>query len=207
MEPIYIFPGSFCPPTYGHFEIVRKAAEILSELTIVCSRNPAKGNDWFTEEECARMWIDVYDLPDNVRVATFSDMARENLDLSRVVLVRGIRDGRDFFGEAATIDKNVKELGIDKFLHIVCSEEYREVSSSLVRELALQGEVDRMKRFVPSIIASTLMAKGKFEADRLVNEDIYREGNDWRAAERDMVRARFEPDSYRNLRHMNRQYD
>jgi pantetheine-phosphate adenylyltransferase len=159
MEPLYIFPGSFCPPTFGHFEIVCKAAEILPELTIVCSRNPAKGNDWFTEEECTQMWIQAYDLPDNIRVATFSDMSRESLDLSRVVLIRGIRDSRDFFGEAATINKNVKELGINKFFYIISSEKYRDISSSRVRELALQGEIQRMKHFVPSIIASDMCVR------------------------------------------------
>ncbi|MBU1019280.1 MAG: hypothetical protein ABII07_00220 [Patescibacteria group bacterium] len=45
---------------------------------------------------------------------------------------------------------------------------------------------------------------GVLEPDSDISKDV---PYDWRSAERDMVRARFEPASYKNLRHMNRQYD
>ena len=165
MEPIYIFPGSFCPPTYGHFEIVRQAAEILPELIIVCSRNPTKVNDWFTEDECVQMWLDAYMLPENVSVTTFSEIGKRDLDLSGVVLVRGIRDDRDLIGESRVIEDNLRKLGINKYLYIVAGDQFHKISSTRARELALQGEIDRMKRFVPSIIATTMCVR--FQEDEV----------------------------------------
>jgi len=46
----------------------------------------------------------------------------------------------------------------------------------------------------------------RYEPDDHPIDDPVADG-DWRSAERDMVRARFEPVSYRSRRHMNRQYD
>jgi len=212
MEPVYVFPGSFCPPTFGHFEIVCQAAEILPSVIVVCSRNPGKGDDWFTEDECRQMWLDAYELPDNVSVTTYSEMAQRGLDLSRVILVRGIRDGRDFFGEVRTIDDNVKNLGINKFFYIVTSEKYHDISSSRVRELALQGEIDRMKRFVPSIIASEMCVRFQEDEEVILPEppfSLVGSGSDvdWFTAEREKSRNRFRPFSYRSRRHVNKQYD
>ena len=198
MEPIYVFPGSFCPPTYGHFEIVRKAAEILPSVIIVCSRNAGKGDDWFTEEECCQMWLGAYELPENVSVTTYADMAQRGLDLSCVVLIRGIRDGRDFFGEARTIDKNVKDLGINKFFYIVSGEQYCDISSSRVRELALQGEISRMKRFVPSMIASDMCVR--FQDDEEGDES-------WIELECRQARASRPASNYISRRRLHRKFD
>ena len=63
MNNLFIYPGSFDPPTYGHFHIVKKFVDIYNlPLTIVCSENPDKQDGWFTTDEVKAMWK-TYDLP------------------------------------------------------------------------------------------------------------------------------------------------
>ena len=49
MKPVFVYPGTFCPPTYGHLAIVRKAAKLFPRdvLNIVCSFNPGKKTTCF----------------------------------------------------------------------------------------------------------------------------------------------------------------
>lgn len=57
---IYIYPGTFSPPTWGHMHIVEKAYELIKDarypITIICSVNPDKGRNWFTPEESKELW-------------------------------------------------------------------------------------------------------------------------------------------------------
>ena len=69
MKPIYVYPGTFCPPTYGHLRIVQRSADLFDRVLILCSVNSAKNANWFTPEECRDFWL-AYDLPDNVTVST-----------------------------------------------------------------------------------------------------------------------------------------
>ncbi len=157
MEPVYIYPGSFCPPTYGHLGIVKKAAAALPHLTIVCSRNSEK-DYWFSEDECAIMWR-AYKLPENVDVTTFSKISSTDVDLASVVLIRGIRDSQDFLDEAKTIDINFGKLGIDKYLHIVACPELKDISSSQVRQMATEVDIANLHKYVAPLVITTLLTK------------------------------------------------
>jgi pantetheine-phosphate adenylyltransferase len=199
MEPIYVFPGTFCPPTFGHFEIARKTCEMVPALTIVCSRNPDKENDWYTEEECCQMWMSGYNLPENVTVTTHSKITQQDLDMSRVVIVRGLRDELELVNEVSVIHKNLKELGIDKYLYIISGDQFRNISSTRVRELVYKGQKEQLEHFVPKEIASDILFR--------FQENEKSEGIDWFTTEREKSRNRFRPFSYRSRRHLIKQFD
>jgi len=157
MEPTYIYPGSFCPPTYGHFGIVKKAAAVLPHVTIVCSRNSEK-DYWFSEDECVAMW-NAYKLPENVDVTTFFKISQSGIDLTSVILIRGIRDSQDFIDEAKTIDLNFNKLGIDKYLHIVACPELKDISSSQVRQMATDLDIANLHKYVAPLVITALLEK------------------------------------------------
>jgi len=158
MEYIIVYPGSFCPPTYGHLHIVRKAAKIFPELTVVCSTNPDKKSRWFSEEECKEMW-NAYMLPLNVTVKTFSEFTESKPDLSNLIMVRGIRDETDLDEEKKVVMLNKEMFDIDKYFYIFSSPTLEGVSSSKVREQAQNLEINQLAKYVAPLVISKLLEK------------------------------------------------
>lgn len=158
-ETIYLYPGTFCPPTEGHRQIAEKMAKICQELNIICSVNTDKGGgNIFTPEECKGLW-GYYNLPQNVRVYTLDEFLKRKIDFRKVVMVRGVRGDRDFDYEKKVMMKNLKELKIDKFMVVMSEEEFKNVSSTLARELAAQGDMDGLCKIVARDVAEKMVAK------------------------------------------------
>ncbi len=155
MSVTYVYPGSFCPPTFGHLAIVRKAAVMLPELVIICSRNPQKNGSWFTAEECKQLWQS-YDLPSNVKVKVFGE---GKYDLSQLVMIRGIRDHNDLQHETEVMLLNSQEYGIDKYLYLISDEQHNGISSSKVRQLATELALEELSQFVSPLVISALLEK------------------------------------------------
>jgi pantetheine-phosphate adenylyltransferase len=152
----YLFPGSFCPPTYGHLAILKEAAEILPKITIVCSRNPQKSDYCFSEEECERLWKS-YNLPQKISVCSFSDLVEE--DLSKIVMVRGIRNERDFVDEAKIMKLNHSRYGIKSFCYVIADQNMQEISSSKARQLAKDLAIEELHRYVSPMVITALLEK------------------------------------------------
>jgi pantetheine-phosphate adenylyltransferase len=157
MKTIAIYPGSFCPPTYGHYQIVRRAAGIFKNLTIVCSRNPDKSETLFSEKECKELWRH-YCLPAKIKVKTLSEFIEENKRPEDIIMIRGIRDEDDFDYEKNIVFSNFAEYKIDKYFYLVSGNEYSKISSSKARQAALKGGEDLTGLISPSMI-SEMMAK------------------------------------------------
>ncbi|MBI2041546.1 MAG: adenylyltransferase/cytidyltransferase family protein [Candidatus Nealsonbacteria bacterium] len=156
MKAIFVYPGTFCPPTYGHLQIVKKAAEILPEVVVICSVNPDKNDNWFSPEECKDMWS-AYDLPENVSVKTLDGFKKEHASFSTVVMIRGIRDDADLEYEKGVIFLNQRTLGIDKYLYILSNDDLKDISSSGTRKAALdQNTISLYRQVAPQIVAKLL---------------------------------------------------
>ncbi len=157
MKLTYIYPGSFCPPTYGHYQSVLKAASMFDRLYIVCSANPHKHDQWFTPEQCVELWQRAYSLPANVAVTTITEIKKLGLDLSQVVIVRGIRNENHFVEEKGVVFLNYQQLGIDKFFYLVSDDEHNQISSSKARNLAVDMELEKLSDYVAPLVISALL--------------------------------------------------
>ena len=75
-----IYPGSFDPVTFGHLDIIRRAASIFDELTVSVLNNTQKTPLFSVEERVKILEEATKDLP-NVKIDSFSglliDYARE----------------------------------------------------------------------------------------------------------------------------------
>ena len=154
MEPTYIYPGSFCPPTYGHLRVVERAAEIFPEVIILCSTNDEKGaTRWFSEVECEEMWKN-YPLPENVSVRSFSrGGSREKLDPKSIVMIRGIRNEDDLESEKNVVQLNKKLFNIDKYFYILAEDKFINISSTLARKSASELDYETLVECViPNIV-------------------------------------------------------
>ena len=97
-----IYPGSFDPVTFGHLDIIRRAASIFDELTVSVLNNTQKTPLFSVEERVKILEEATKDLP-NVKIDSFSglliDYAREK-DVH--VAIRGLRAITDFEYELQT---------------------------------------------------------------------------------------------------------
>ena len=91
-----IYPGSFDPVTYGHLDIIRRAAAIFDELIISVLNNVRKTPLFSVEERVRILENATKDIP-NVRVESFSGLLVDYAMRRDVhVIVRGLRAITDF---------------------------------------------------------------------------------------------------------------
>lgn len=153
-----IYPGSFDPVTYGHLDIIRRAAEIFDELTVSVLNNKTK-TPLFSVEERVRMLEEATrDLP-NVTIDSFSGLlidyaARKDIH----VAIRGLRAITDFEYELQIAQTNRKfSDGKLDTVFLTTSLEYAYLSSSTVKEIAsFNGDISEC---VPDFVGRLLYEK------------------------------------------------
>ncbi len=153
-----VYPGSFDPVTYGHLDIIRRAADIFDELIVSVLNNKAKTPLFSVEERVKILKEATKDLP-NVQIDSFSglliDYAREN-DLQ--VAVRGLRAITDFEYELQIAQTN-RKFSQDELdtVFLTTSLEYAYLSSSTVKEIASFG--GDISQCVPDFVAEMIYKK------------------------------------------------
>lgn len=165
MEPIYVYPGSFTPPTYGHLRIVERAAVIFPAITIICSTNPGKNDSrWFTEEECQALWRH-YRLPGNVSVETLGSFRARGIAAERIVMIRGVRGAPDVTSETGVMTLNREKFGIRQFFYLWAESEYADISSTGARRAAEAYDFRSLAKAVaPGVVTELLKRVGRFRS-------------------------------------------
>jgi len=134
-----ILPGSFDPVTFGHLDLIQRAARLFDMVVVALLRNPAKRPLFSTDERMAMLRQSVAGL-DNVEVDAFGGLLAEYArSRHAVALIRGLRGGSDFDAERqmAAMNRHL-EPAIDT-LFLAPSPEFAHISSTLVREIAVLG--------------------------------------------------------------------
>ena len=154
-----IYPGSFDPVTFGHLDVIKRAAEIFDELTVSVLNNKIKTPLFSVEERVKMLEEATKDLP-NVTIDSFSGLlidyaARKDIH----VAIRGLRAITDFEYELQMAQTNrVLNPQIDT-LFLTTSIDYSYLSSSIVKEVAsLGGDISR---FVPETIINKVYDRYK----------------------------------------------
>ena len=133
-----VYPGSFDPVTYGHIDIIKRAARMFDQVTVAVLDNKAK-TALFSVEERVRMLQKVTEDIPNVRVDSFNGLlvnyaARENMH----VAIRGLRAVTDFEYELQIAQTNrLLSKGALDTIFLTTSLQYAYLSSSSVKEIAL----------------------------------------------------------------------
>ncbi len=152
-----LYAGSFDPVTFGHLDLIERAASLFSEVVVAVGVHPTR-NVLFDREERLALLRSVSAHISNVRVDSFSGLLIEHARLLGArVIVRGLRAVTDFEYELQIAHANA-DLGPEvDTLFLPTRTNYGFVSASLVREIASHnGDVSR---YAPAVVCRALEAK------------------------------------------------
>ena len=153
-----LYPGSFDPITVGHVDIVRRGLEVFDRVTIAVARNIKKSPIFSFDERVAMIRetfsdeprVDVVPLAEGLLV----DFAR-SIGVRNVL--RGLRAMSDFEYEFQMASMNRRLTEEVDFVFLMTSEEHFFVSSSLIRDVAMNG--GDVTEFVPKCVHERLLQK------------------------------------------------
>jgi len=162
-----VYPGSFDPVTYGHLDIVKRAANIFDEVIISVFLNSNK-NPVFTMEVRVNMLKESTKHIKNVSVDSFSGLTTEYVkSVGGGAILRGLRAVSDFEGEFQMSSMNKylnKEI---ETIFLMTDSKYAFLSSTVIREAAYFG--GDISDLVPEFVAEKL--KNKMAAVRSDNDE------------------------------------
>lgn len=153
-----IYPGSFDPITFGHIDIVERAATLFDKVILGVAESKSK-NPLFSVDERMELISDIFKSNSKIEVLGYSrqltvDLAREN---GAIAIIRGLRAVADFEYEFQLATMN-RSLAPDiESIFFTPKDTLIYVSSSLVKEIGtLGGDVSR---FVPPNVKTALLEK------------------------------------------------
>ncbi len=153
-----IYPGSFDPVTYGHLDIIERAAKNFDELTVSVLNNKLK-TPLFSVEERVNILKEATKHIPNVKVESFSGLLVDYAKSKDVhLVVRGLRAITDFEYELQNAQTNalLSKEALDT-VFFATSLEYAYLSSSSVKEIASFG--GDISMCVPDFVAKLVYEK------------------------------------------------
>ncbi|MBG9988874.1 pantetheine-phosphate adenylyltransferase [Aerococcaceae bacterium DSM 111176] len=145
-KTIGLFAGSFDPITNGHVDLIERGSRLFNEFIVLIAINYSKKHVFNEEERIALVKESVAHL-DNVRVDVLRDgltatYAKEN---GVTAMVRGIRNTTDFDYEFTIASANrTQNKELDTVI-LYSADEYRYLSSSIIKEIAhYKGDISTM---------------------------------------------------------------
>ena len=162
MGKVALYPGSFDPVTKGHIDIIKRSSNLFDKLIIGIFKNSTKSKAWFSDEEKVEMIQEILKKENiNAEIKIFKGllvdfMYKENVN----ILIRGLRALSDYEYELQFTLTN-KTLAKSEFetIFLTASREYLYLSSSLVKEVALNK--GNLRFFVTKNVEQRLIEKVK----------------------------------------------
>ena len=154
-----ICPGSFDPVTYGHLDIITRAAGMFKKVTVVVASNCAKKYSFSPEERVEMIKKCIPDL-ENVEVVHFDGLLADYAaEIGATAIIKGLRAMSDFEYEFQMALTN-KELNPKvETLFLTTSAQNMYLSSSMVKQIAsMNGDISR---FVPEVIKQDIINRIK----------------------------------------------
>lgn len=151
--PIAVCPGSFDPVTYGHVDIVSRAAALFDKVIVAVLVNDSKRSLFSVDERIVMLSQATADM-ESVEVSSFSGLLVDFCaEQGAITIVKGLRATGDFDYEHQMAQMNANLRGIET-VFLPTSPQWSFVSSSLVKEVArFGGDVSRL---VPSYVLERL---------------------------------------------------
>ena len=152
-----VYPGSFDPVTYGHIDLIKRAARVFDEVIVAVANNIQKKPLFDTKERLGMLKEATRGMK-RIRVEAFTglviDFARKS---DAMVLIRGLRMVSDFEYEFQMALTNRRLAEDIETVFLMPSEGHSFTSSALIKEaVALGADVSS---FVPEFVVKQLKEK------------------------------------------------
>ena len=161
-QHIVMYPGTFDPLTFGHIDIIQRAARLGDHLIVAVAENAGKNPVLSGDERSnlvsahLKLLIEADKLPDTVSVKRFSTLLTDFAASENVTtVVRGLRAVSDFEYEFQLVGMN-RALNPDiETVFLAPAEHLSYISSTLVREIAFFG--GDISKFVHPAVAQAVL--------------------------------------------------
>jgi pantetheine-phosphate adenylyltransferase len=154
MKTIAIYPGSFDPITNGHIDLIHRACKLFDEVIIAIAQNANKTSLLSIDQRIEAVGASITSIS-NTRVLGFNSLlVNFAKDHNAQIIIRGLRAVSDFEYEFQLSGMNKRLNPRIETLFMTPSEEFANISSSLVREIfSLGGDISA---FVPTTVETIL---------------------------------------------------
>jgi pantetheine-phosphate adenylyltransferase len=149
-----IYPGTFDPITYGHLDVLARAAKLFDKVTVAIAESASKAPLFSAAERTAMIQPNVARMP-HVTVTTFNGLLVEFCVAQKAdAIIRGLRALSDFEFEfnMALMNRHLEPRL--ETLFVMPNEQFSYTSSTLVKQVAKFG--GDVSHFVPPNVAAAL---------------------------------------------------
>lgn len=151
MHRIAVYPGSFDPPTFGHLDIIERAARMVDHLIVCIGTNLAK-SPFLSVEERLQCLHAICGKHPNVEIASFEGLlVQYAIDRQATMIIRGLRATADFDYEFQIAMANRRMAPSIETVFLMTKWENSYLTSSIVRDVARFG--GDYSEFVPPEVA------------------------------------------------------
>jgi len=149
-----LFPGTFDPVTYGHLDLVRRAAAMFERVTVAVAHNPGK-RELLTMDQRLELLRETTRGLAGVEVCVLEGLVVAGCRrLGAGTVLRGARTAADFQYEAQMARSNRAMAPEVDTVVLASSPEHVHISSTLVRQVAEHS--GDLAPFVPPAVARLL---------------------------------------------------
>lgn len=164
-DVVGLYPGTFDPPTNGHFDIISRGAKLVDKLIVGVAINAGKGPLFDIDEriQMVQTWADNLDdraLADRIVVQSMDGLLVHYAEANGAnCIVRGLRAVSDFDYEFQMAGMNSRLNDDIETIFLMASERCQFISSRFVKEIGgLDGDIST---FVPPHVRDALDARFK----------------------------------------------
>ena len=132
-----IYPGSFDPLTYGHLDIIERAAKICDRLIVGVLVNSAKKSLFSQEEREAILKCCCSEICPDIEIVSFNGLLVDFCKNNNIsCIIRGLRAVSDFEYEITIASLNRRLAPEIETIFLMGKDENLFISSTLVKEIA-----------------------------------------------------------------------
>ncbi len=156
---IGFYPGSFDPVTFGHLDVVARAARIVDKLVIGVGSHDSKKALLPVALRMELLETVTGPIADHtglkIAIVTFSSLAVDAAHKANArLIIRGLRDASDFDSEVQMAQMNASLAPELETVFIAASPATRMIASSLVKQIAKMGGDTSL--FLPQVVDQAL---------------------------------------------------
>jgi pantetheine-phosphate adenylyltransferase len=173
-QRIGVFPGTFDPITNGHVDVIERGQVLFDRLIVAIGRNPEKRELFSMEERVEMIQAIVGELGDNIEVCTYDGLTVDYAkSVGATAILRGLRNVTDlnFEFQLALTNRAVADI---ETLFIMTGESYAFTSSSLIKQIAAGGNIDRLHMLLPPLVLEKMRVKKASRSDKM--KDLRQDG-------------------------------